>query len=375
MQEKDFIYLSEMGMSVVRLPIYYLNHMNEDGTWKRDASGNIDFRRIEWVVNMAKKHRLYVILDLHGAPGSQNGADHSGKIGDSGELWNSTVYQNQTVNFWKELARRFKDESTVAGYDLLNEPSQNYPSAASRVVLELYDRIYKEIRAVDPNHMIILEGTWDWSVMANPADFGWTNVMYQFHYYNWGNDSNYQSQVDFTESKINQEKQYFSFNVPHYVGEFQLFALQNSWEYALRRYNEVGWHWTTWTYKGTDIGNWALFNNTNAAGNTPDVWNDSYASIESKWRSWDTEKNMVPNTMLTGVVKAALAGNNSLIRNLPYEGNWDASKQMRAENFYSQSGVSVNSGIVGSIVPRTMERACSSGPLSEVVAQIKNGSL
>lgn len=69
MQEKDFIYLSEMGMSVVRLPIYYLNHMNEDGTWKRDASGNIDFRRIEWVVNMAKKHRLYVILDLHGAPG------------------------------------------------------------------------------------------------------------------------------------------------------------------------------------------------------------------------------------------------------------------------------------------------------------------
>lgn len=348
LQEKDFKILSDLGMSAVRLPIYYLNHMNEDGSWKRDAAGKIDFRRIEWVVAMAKKYRLYVILDLHGAPGSQNGADHSGRIGGSGALWNNTTYQNQALTFWRELATRFRNEPTVAGYDLLNEPSLNYPGAATRPVLDMYHRFYNEIRAVDPNHIVIMEGIWDWSAISRPSDYGWTNVMYEFHYYNWGADSNYQSQASFVDSKVAQEQQYLSYNVPHYVGEFMLFNLQSSWEYALGKYNAAGWHWTSWTYKGTNIGNWALYNSTNAGGNTPNVATDSYAAIESKWRSWDVEKNMTPNTMLTGVFKAALTGKNSLVRNLPYEGNWPATNKLEAEMFYSQSGVSFDSTGIGS---------------------------
>lgn len=349
LQEKDFRILSNLGMSAVRLPIYYLNHMNEDGSWKRDASGRIDFRRIEWVVNMAKKYRMYVILDLHGAPGSQNGADHSGKIGGSGELWNNPRYQEQTLAFWRELARRFRNESTVAGYDILNEPSLSYPGAATRPVLDMYDRIYREIRAVDPQHIVIMEGIWDWTAITRPSDYGWVNVIYSFHYYHWGNDSNYQSQVDFVESKINQERQFLSYNVPHYVGEFTLFNLQSSWEYALRRYNDAGWHWTSWTYKGTNIGNWALYNHRDARGATPDVTSDSYASIESKWRSWDVEQHMTPNTMLHSVFKAALTGANSLVRNLPFEGNWPAGRTLEAEHFYAQRGASFDSTGVGSL--------------------------
>ncbi|KAI9881821.1 MAG: hypothetical protein M1823_006467, partial [Watsoniomyces obsoletus] len=76
-----------------------------------------------------------------------NGADHGGRIGGSGGLWNSSTYQAQTLTFWRELATRFRDESTVAGYDILNEPSLDYPKAATRPVLDLYDRIYREIRA------------------------------------------------------------------------------------------------------------------------------------------------------------------------------------------------------------------------------------
>lgn len=348
LQEKDFRILADLGMSAVRLPIYYLNHMNEDGSWKRDPSGKVDFRRIEWVVAMAKKYRLYVILDLHGAPGSQNGADHSGRIGGSGSLWNNTSFQNQTLAFWRELATRFRNEPTVAGYDVLNEPSLSYPAPATRPVLDLYDRIYREIRAVDPNHIVIMEGIWDWTAITRPSDYGWTNVVYEFHYYHWNNDSNYQAQVDFVEGKVNQEKQYLSYNVPHYVGEFMFFNLQSSWEYGLRRYNEAGWHWTSWTYKGTNVGNWALYNSSNAGAFTPNVETDAYATIESKWRSWDVEKNMVPNSMLNAVFKAALTGRNSLLRNLPYEGTWRATDKLEAEMFYAQSGVSFDSTGIGS---------------------------
>lgn len=347
LQEKDFIRLSDLGMSAVRLPIYYLNHMNEDGSWKLDANGKPDLRRIEWVVKMAKKHRLYVILDLHGAPGSQNGADHSGKIGGSGELWNNGTYQAQTMTFWRTVAERFKNNSTVAGYDLLNEPSTNYPSPATREVLDMYDRIYREIRSVDANHVIFMEGIWDWSAITPPSEYGWTNVCYSFHYYNWGNDSNYEAQKAFTDAKVANEQAHAWYNVPHHVGEFNLFALQTSWEYALNRYNQAGWHWTSWTYKGTNIGNWALYNHSNAGANTPNVATDSYATIEAKWRHWDVEQDMVANTMLNTVFKNALTGANSLIRNLPYEGTWPAKDKLQAQNFYNQSGVSFDSNGIG----------------------------
>jgi hypothetical protein len=79
------------------------------------------------------------------------------------------------------------------------------------------------------------------------------------------------------------------------------------------------------------------------------VATDSYATIESKWRSWDTELNMVPNSMLNAVFKAALTGGNSLIRPLPYEGRWSAANKLEAENFYSQSGVSFDNTGVGSL--------------------------
>lgn len=347
LQEKDFRILSDLGMSAVRLPIYYLNHMNEDGSWKLDPKGKPDLRRVEWVVKMAKKYRMYVILDLHGAPGSQNGADHSGKIGGSGELWGNSTYQSQTMTFWRALAERFKNESTVAGYDLLNEPSTNYPSPATREVLDMYDRIYKEIRAVDPNHIIFMEGIWDWNAMVPPSQYGWTNVSYSFHYYNWGNDNNYDSQAAYTDAKVADEAAHASWGVPHHVGEFNLFALQTSWEYALKRYNEAGWHWTSWTYKGTNVGNWALYNHSNAGSATPNVATDSYETIESKWRSWDVENNMVANTMLNTVFKNSMTGSNSLIRNLPYEGTWPAADKLKAQNYYHQSGVSFSSKGIG----------------------------
>lgn len=348
LQEKDFKFMSDMGMSAVRLPIYYLNHMNENGQWRRDTAGNIDFTRIQWAVDMARKYRMYVILDLHGAPGSQNGADHSGRVGGA-DLYGNANYQSQVLEFWKQLAQRFKDDATVAGYDVLNEPSTNFPGPSNSTVWGMYDRIYKTIRAVDPNHIIFLEGIWDWGAIPHPAQYGWTNVVYEFHYYNWGNDRNYQAQANFVESKIAQEQQYRNFKVPHYAGEFTFFALPSSWEYGLRRFNEAGWHWTSWTYKGTNVGNWALVNHRNAASATPDLNNDGYAAIESKWRSWDLDKDMAVNTALVSVFKTALTGNNSLIRNVGYEGSWKANQRMAASNFYNQSGITFDTNQISKL--------------------------
>ncbi|WP_284699846.1 cellulase family glycosylhydrolase [Chitinolyticbacter albus] len=346
-KEQDFQKISEVGMNVVRLPLYWQDYMNLDGSWKYNAQGQIDFASIEKAVEWARKHRLYVILDLHGAPGSQNGQDHSGKIG-SADLWKNESYRQMTVNFWRELARRFAGNATVAGYDVLNEPSENFPSQASGPsVWNLYDRVYDAIRAVDPDHIIILEGIWDWAAIPHPNSYGWSNVIYEFHYYLWGNDNNSAAQASFVESKINQEQQYLGYNVPHYVGEFNFFGLKDGWDYGLRRYNEAGWHWTNWSYKATNMGNWALYNGTNAAANKPNVATDSYATIESKWRNWDTDAHMAPNQGLIDSLRTAVRSGNGLIRNLPYSGSILASSTIEAEYAYQQRGTSQEGGVVG----------------------------
>ena len=76
--ETDFKNIRDAGLNCIRLPIYAHNHMDDEGNWRLDETGAIDLSRIEWTVNKALEYGLYTILDLH-APGSQNGAPHSGR--------------------------------------------------------------------------------------------------------------------------------------------------------------------------------------------------------------------------------------------------------------------------------------------------------
>src|SRR6185369_16733231 len=131
---------------------------------------------------------IYVILDMHGAPGGQTGQNIDDSANDQPELFQQQKYQDRLVDLWVSLAKRYKDEPTVAGYDLLNEPLPERTGAAAKykhLVEPLYQRITKAIRAVDAKHMIILEGVdWanDWSIFTGPFD---ANLVYQFHYYCW----------------------------------------------------------------------------------------------------------------------------------------------------------------------------------------------
>ena len=65
---------------------------------------------------------MYVILDMHGAFGSQNGMDHSGEINDGKQLYYNQSNKDKTLNLWKKIAEHFKGNPAVAAYDILNEP-------------------------------------------------------------------------------------------------------------------------------------------------------------------------------------------------------------------------------------------------------------
>ena len=121
----------------------------------------------------------YVLLDLHGTFGGQNTFDNCGEVNSDPQLWKNTEYQDRTVKLWEGIANHYKGNPAVAGYDLLNEPDR----VGKDQLNAFYNRLYKAIRAIDSDHMIYMEAAWDWNQLYAPSVYGWTNVVYEMHYY------------------------------------------------------------------------------------------------------------------------------------------------------------------------------------------------
>ncbi len=146
------------------------------------------FQLLDNLVGWCRAHRIYVIIDMHGAPGGQTGSNIDDSPNDQPGLFMDKRNQDRLVDLWVKIAGRYKDEPTVAAYDLLNEPLPQRTGAADKYkdqLEPLYKRITAAIRQVDKRHMITLEGAdWanDWSVFGPPFD---DNLFYQFHFYCW----------------------------------------------------------------------------------------------------------------------------------------------------------------------------------------------
>jgi Cellulase (glycosyl hydrolase family 5) len=154
---EDIDLLHRAGFNAIRVPLHY-------GLFERDDAEG--FKLLDRLIAWSRAEQIYVILDLHVAP-------------------NSAQEQEHLIAVWRRLAAHYRDESTVLGYDLLNEPIPHYPKlAALNSRLEpLYKRLAEEIRKVDPHHILFLGGAqWDsnFSVFGKPFD---TDVVYTFHKY------------------------------------------------------------------------------------------------------------------------------------------------------------------------------------------------
>jgi hypothetical protein len=120
--------------------------------------------------------------------------------------------QQQTIDLWKRIAHRYRNETAVMGYDLLNEPLPHYPQMRQfDAMLEpLYKRITAAIRTEDKHHAVILGGAkWDgdFTVFGQPFD---SNVIYQLHVY-WTDPvkASVQRFIDFRDK----------YHVPIWLGE------------------------------------------------------------------------------------------------------------------------------------------------------------
>ena len=233
----DIDSLKSWGFNSVRLPMHYnLFTLPIEQEPNQSVNTWLDkgFQLTDQLIDWCAQNEMYVILDLHAAPGGQ-GYDEGISDYDPAKpsLWESEVNRSKTVALWARIAERYKDEPWVGGYDLINEPNWDIPG--NGLLKTLYVDITNAIRAVDQNHIIFIEGNWfanDFTNLTPPWD---DNMVYSPHKYWSVND---QASIQWV---LNIREQH---NVPLYLGESG--ENSNVWfRDAIKLFedNNMGWAW------------------------------------------------------------------------------------------------------------------------------------
>ncbi|MBO7743685.1 cellulase family glycosylhydrolase [Paenibacillus sp. MWE-103] len=175
-QADDFRFIRSLGCNLVRIPFNYRHFESDEAPYGYLPEG---FAWLDQAVGWARDNGIYVILDMHAAQGGQNPNFHSDTITGHAAFWDHQSHRDRASALWREIARRYRDEPAIAGYDLLNEPIPPHISQLNRFYLEAV----RAIREVDERHIVFIEGdgyATRFDELDPPFD---ENAVYSMHYY------------------------------------------------------------------------------------------------------------------------------------------------------------------------------------------------
>jgi endoglucanase len=254
----DIDSMAAWGFNAVRLPMHYnlftlpaeQEPVPGKQTWLPQG-----FALTDSLLKWCAANKIYLILDLHAAPGGQ-GNDNAIADRDSSKpyLWTSEANKKKTIALWRQLAARYASENWIGGYDLINEPNYGFENSKDRngcaentniPLKKLYTELTAAIREVDKNHIIFIEGNC-WGNNYNGIFPLWDDqLVISFHkYWNYTNDASIKNFLDIRNK----------YNVPIWLGETG--ENSNAWftdVVALAERNHIGW--TMWPLKKAGINN------------------------------------------------------------------------------------------------------------------------
>jgi endoglucanase len=238
--QADVELIKRLGFNTIRVPFHYALFTTDGRSLARDGEG---FALLDRLVAWSRAAGLLVIFDMHAAPGGQTGANHDDAYGTP-LLYYVPAYQDLTVDIWRAIAERYKDEPAVLGYNLLNEPIAHFHDyrRLNPKLVSLYKRIITSIRQVDRNHLIFLDGT-EWSTNFGIFDERLDpKAVYVYHRF-W------------SKAERAEIQQYLNFrslyDVPIWLGETG--EATDAWIKSFRELHEaydIGWCF--WTYKNLE---------------------------------------------------------------------------------------------------------------------------
>jgi endoglucanase len=254
----DIDSMASWGFNSVRLPMHYALYtlpveqepVAGQNTWLEKG-----FALTDSLLNWCKANHMYLILDLHAAPGGQgNDLAISDRDPAKPSLWESPANQKKMIALWRKLAQRYANEPYIGGYDIINEPNWGFEMETDKKGTEetknaplrqLMEDVTKAIREVDQNHIIIIEGNGFGNNYRGVFPLWDNNMVLSFHKY--GNFNNLGSIQNFLNMGRDN-------NVPLWLGESG--ENSNTWfteAIKLAEGQNIGWSW--WQEKKIGINN------------------------------------------------------------------------------------------------------------------------
>jgi endoglucanase len=293
----DINYIAAKGFNCVRLPMHYELFLTPSQRAVRNnvIRGTVSYssyvasltdwyntnqlftdpasleaiRLIDKTLDWCGANKMYVVLDLHAAPGAQGTDTNISDALQPNDFWNNTINQDITNRLWAMLATRYKNDPRVAMYDLINEPN-NVPGGnpgANQAIHNVLQRLINTVRATGDNHLLLLEGNGygnNFDYMEKRTFTNQANLVYNTHRYD-GTGYPLTNDVNAKGGSANQLGligNMTSFrtdnNVPIWVGE----TGENTPTWmaeAARNLNSVGIGWCHWTFKRFEDGPNAAF--------------------------------------------------------------------------------------------------------------------
>jgi hypothetical protein len=285
--ELDVERVAAMGLNLIRVPIWF-------DQLESDRVGDVRFRpdgfeRLDRLAGWARKHGVYLMLDLHGAPGGQSPYWHQG-LSDGGALWTEPACLARTERLWEALASYFAGDPHIAILDLLNEPRAPNAAEYARVHGALYDAA----RRGDPDAIVMIEdGYLPKSWVPPPSALGMDNAMLSIHLYPTSPSAD--AYVSAVQAELDDAVDWFTAAaVPVYLGEFNPAddALGARWppealDRTLALLNSRGIHWGIWTWKYHDADPlWGVYHPPAArAGHRIDVRDATAEAIRADFEA------------------------------------------------------------------------------------------
>lgn len=232
-----------------------------------------NLKKLDNVLPLAQKYGLKIVIDMHVGPGTKVNGLLSNQLSYEPEM------QQLFIDVWREIARKYRGNPVIYGYDLLNEPREEaYVPGRGMNWRQLGEAAAKAIREEDPDTPIIFEAApWGGPAALDgfvPIDV--PKVIYSIHYYRPGTYTHqgvmptrpvgvkYPGVVDgeyFDKARLEKGLQpaiefQKKYNVPIYVGEFGVARWAPNGEQWLDDlisiFEKYGWDWTFHAYREWD---------------------------------------------------------------------------------------------------------------------------
>ena len=239
----DIDYIARQGANTIRLPFNYKLFTDDDymgQTGQKDG-----YERIDSIVSWCKANQLYLILDMHDCPEGQTGDNIDDGYGYPW-LFESESAQQLFCSIWRDIASRYKNETTILGYELMNEPIAHYfdnRDSLYQLLQPLYQRCVKAIREVDQNHIILLGGA-HWNSFFWMLDDVSYDDKLMFTCHRYGGPATKEAIAHYIHFRD-------SVNRPMYMGEFG--HNTDEWQRDfVRILKEANIGYTFWPYKKVD---------------------------------------------------------------------------------------------------------------------------